>query len=79
MTVISNETDLSRYYIGSKSSAVSYELDNYMGSSKHLDAAVADYGVTLKKTALGYSDTRQAANDAEAEMLVDVDAGYNDH
>ena len=50
-----------------------------MGSSKHLDAAVADYGVTLKKTALGYSDTRQAANDAEAEMLVDVDAGYNDH
>jgi len=71
-------SDLRRYYVGSRSSAVPCDQDNYLGSSRHLDAAVADYGVKLEKTALGYYDTRQVANDAEAEMLVSVDAGYSD-
>ena len=43
LTVISNETDKRRYYIGVRSSAVLCELDTYMGTSKPLCGVDAGY------------------------------------
>ena len=50
LSFISNETDLRRYYIGSKSSAVPCDLDNNMGTSKPLVDVDAGYNDHWMKT-----------------------------
>ena len=50
LSFISNETDLRRYYIGVRSSAVPCDLDNNMGTSKPLVDVDAGYNDHWMKT-----------------------------
>ena len=50
LSFISNETDVRRYYIGVRSSAVLFELNTYMGTSKPLVDVDAGYNDHWMKT-----------------------------